>query len=189
MTDALSTRRALVLNASYEPLGVSSARRALILVLNYRAAICEESDLELHHQSGSYVLPSVIRLHKFVNVRFRRTVPLSRRAIFARDGGICVYCKRPATTVDHVIPRSKGGKHHWENVVSACHDCNHLKDDLYLSELGWQLNPKPFEPRGHFWSILGQGKLDPNWEPYLGNFGFAPQSPIEYVRLVKAANG
>lgn len=188
MVNAPSIGRALVLNASYEPLGAASARRALILVLNHRATVVEESDTELHHQSGSFILPAVIRLHRFVNVRFRRTVPLSRRAIFIRDGGRCVYCKKPATTIDHVIPRSKGGKHVWENVVSACHDCNHLKDNFNLGELGWRLDPKPFEPRGHFWSILGHGKPDPRWEPYLSNFGFTPQNPNEIVKLIKAAN-
>lgn len=68
MVNAPSIGRALVLNASYEPLGAASARRALILVLNHRATVVEESDTKLHHQSGSFVLPSVIRLHRFVNV-------------------------------------------------------------------------------------------------------------------------
>lgn len=186
MVNSISQSRALVLNASYEPLGVSSARRALILVLNQRAVVVEDSGTVLFHQSGSFALPSVIRLSKFVNVRFRRTVPLSRRAIFTRDGGRCVYCKKPASTVDHVIPKSRGGKHTWDNVVSACHDCNHTKDDFSLSELGWRLDPKPYEPRGHFWSILGHGKPDPRWASYLSSYGYAPQQ--EFVRVIKVAN-
>ena len=111
----------LVLNATYEPLGVVSERRALILVLNQRATTVEESDTVLHYSGGEITLPAVIKLVKFVRIPYRHAVPLSRRALFARDGGRCVYCAAPATSIDHVIPRSRGGSHNWENVVSACH--------------------------------------------------------------------
>jgi 5-methylcytosine-specific restriction endonuclease McrA len=82
--------RTLVLNATYEPLGVVSDRRALILVLNNRATSVEESDRVLRYEKGEVALPAVIRLHKFVRIPYRHSVPLSRRAIFARDGGKCV---------------------------------------------------------------------------------------------------
>jgi 5-methylcytosine-specific restriction endonuclease McrA len=186
-TVRFSNRRSLVLNASFEPLGVSSARRALILVLNHRAVVAEKSEVVIHHQSGSFTLPSVIRLQRFVKVKFRRSVPLSRRSVFARDGGRCVYCNNYATTIDHVIPKSKGGQHSWENVVSSCHDCNHTKDDFSLNQLGWRLEPMPFEPRGHFWSILGHEKPDPVWEVYLSNFGYLPQNLDKVVRLVRSS--
>ena len=129
----------LVLNATYEPLGVVSERRALILVLNQRAATIEESDTVLHYSGGEITLPAVIKLVKFVRIPYRHAVPLSRRALFARDGGRCVYCAAPATSIDHVIPRSRGGSHNWENVVSACHKCNHQKADRTLKEIGWKL--------------------------------------------------
>ena len=99
--------RTLVLNATYEPLGVISDRRALILVLNSRATMVEDSGSVLRYSSGEIALPSVIRLNKFVRIPYRHSVPLSRRAIFARDGGRCVYCAAPATSIDHVIPRSR----------------------------------------------------------------------------------
>ena len=101
--------RALVLNATYEPLGVVSDRRALILVLNNRATVVENSEVVLRYTSGEITLPAVIKLNKFVRIPYRHAVPLSRRAIFARDGGRCVYCAAPATSIDHVIPRSRGG--------------------------------------------------------------------------------
>ena len=129
--------RTLVLNATYEPLGVITERRALILVLNHRATMIEESGSVLHFSGGEIELPSVIRLNKFVRIPYRHAVPLSRRAIFARDGGRCVYCTAPATSIDHVIPRSRGGGHNWENVVSACHKCNHSKEanrNYYVGE-------------------------------------------------------
>ena len=127
-----SSRRTLVLNATYEPLGVVSDRRALILILNNRATMIEESGVTLHYSSGSMELPAVIRLHKFVKIPYRHTVPLSRRAIFARDGGRCVYCESAATSIDHVLPRSRGGDHSWENVVRACHRCKHVTADRTL---------------------------------------------------------
>jgi 5-methylcytosine-specific restriction endonuclease McrA len=166
-------RHALVLNATYEPLCVVPERRALILVLNHRAVVVEDSDRVLHHAHGQTSLPAVIRLARFVRVPYRHTVPLTRRAIFARDGGRCVYCNAPATSIDHVIPRSRGGAHHWENVVSACHRCNHAKADRMLKDLGWRLRLKPAEPAGAAWRIIGSGRADPRWIPYLEPFGVA----------------
>jgi 5-methylcytosine-specific restriction endonuclease McrA len=165
--------RTLVLNATYEPLGVISDRRALILVLNSRATMVEDSGTVLHYSSGEIALPSVIRLNKFVRIPYRHSVPLSRRAIFARDGGRCVYCAAPATSIDHVIPRSRGGAHNWENVVSACHRCNHTKADKPLKDLGWRLRTLPREPVGAAWRILGTGRTDKTWLPYLEPFGVA----------------
>lgn len=165
--------RTLVLNATYEPLGVITDRRALILVLNSRAVMVESSGTVLRYATGEMALPSVIRLSKFVRIPYRHAVPLSRRAIFARDGGRCVYCNATATSIDHVIPRSRGGGHNWENVVSACHRCNHKKADHHLKDLGWKLRTLPREPVGAAWRILGTGRTDKNWLPYLEPFGVA----------------
>ncbi|MCX6453965.1 MAG: HNH endonuclease [Actinobacteria bacterium] len=156
----------LVLNATYEPLGVVSERRALILVLNQRATTIEDSDTVLRYSGGELTLPAVIKLVKFVRIPYRHAVPLSRRALFARDGGRCVYCTAPATSIDHVIPRSRGGAHNWENVVSACHKCNHQKADRTLKEIGWKLKTLPREPAGAAWRILGTGKPDSRWISY-----------------------
>ncbi|CAB4752382.1 unannotated protein [freshwater metagenome] len=161
----------LVLNATYEPLGVVSERRALILVLNQRATTVEDSDTVLRYSGGELTLPAVIKLVKFVRIPYRHAVPLSRRALFARDGGRCVYCTAPATSIDHVIPRSRGGAHNWENVVSACHKCNHQKADRTLKEIGWKLKTLPREPAGAAWRILGTGKPDSRWISYLLPFG------------------
>ena len=164
-------QQTLVLNATYEPLGVVSERRALILVLNSRASVVEESESVLHYAGGDLVLPSVIKLVKFVRIPYRHSVPLSRRALFARDGGRCGYCSAPAASIDHVIPRSRGGSHTWENVVSACHKCNHLKADKTLKELGWRLRHIPREPVGAAWRILGTGRPDSRWVEYLAPYG------------------
>ena len=163
--------RSLVLNATYEPLGVVSDRRALILVLNHRATAVELSEIVLRYEGGELTLPAVIRLHKFVRIPYRHSVPLSRRAIFARDGGRCVYCNTTATSVDHVLPRSRGGTHQWENVVSCCHKCNHVKADKTLKELGWKLRTLPREPVGAAWRILGTSRAESSWIPYLEPYG------------------
>ena len=91
-------------------------------------------------------VPSVVRLTRFVRVPYRATVPLTRKAVFARDGGRCVYCGAAATSLDHVVPKSRGGAHTWDNVVSACGRCNHVKADRGVAELGWRLRrrrPRP----------------------------------------------
>ena len=161
----------LVLNATYEPLGVVTDRRALILVLNQRATMVEESNSILHYAGGQVTLPAVIRLTKFVRIPYRHAVPLSRRAIFARDGGRCAYCTAAATSIDHVIPRSRGGGHNWENVVSACTKCNHQKADRTLKEIGWRLRSLPREPVGAAWRILGTGRTHESWLTYLKPYG------------------
>ena len=102
---------ALLLNASYEPLCVVSQRRAVVLILSDKAVTLEGSGDLLHAATWSMPAPSVIRLTRYIRVPNRRAVPLTRRAIFARDGGRCVYCDAPATSIDHGIPRSRGGQH------------------------------------------------------------------------------
>src|SRR3712207_301918 len=108
---------ALVLNVTYEPLCVVSVRRAAILVLAGKAALVTDGDGILHSARDEIPVPSVIRLTRYVRVPYRTHVGLSRRAIFARDGGRCAYCRGSAETIDHVFPRSRGGLHAWENVV------------------------------------------------------------------------
>ena len=162
---------ALVLNATYEPLCVVAQRRALLLVLNRKAVSLEASDVLLHSATYEIEVPSVVRLTRYVRVPYHAQVPLTRRALFARDGGRCVYCGAPAATIDHVVPRSRGGEHAWTNVVSACHRCNHQKADRPISELGWRLRSVPRQPTGVAWRIIGTGRSDPRWAPYLAAFG------------------
>lgn len=159
---------ALVLNASYEPLCVVPGRRAVVLLLTDKAIAVEEADQELHSERRTVPVPVVVKLTRFVKVPYAATVPLTRRAVFARDGGRCQYCSAPATSLDHVVPRSRGGAHTWENVVSACGRCNHLKADRGVAELGWRLRRPPVAPTGAAWRVVGARRLDPRWRPFLG---------------------
>lgn len=158
---------ALVLNATYEPLCVVPARRAIVLLLAGKALAVENAEGEMHSERLAVRLPAVVRLTRFVRVPYRAQVPLTRRAVFARDGGRCVYCAAPATSIDHVVPRSRGGVHAWENVVSCCRRCNHAKADRALVEMGWHLRRAPAAPSGPAWRVLGTGRMHPRWRPYL----------------------
>jgi 5-methylcytosine-specific restriction endonuclease McrA len=163
---------ALVLNATYEPLCVVASRRAVILVLTGKAIAVESGSEELRSERMSLRVPIVVRLTRYVRVPYRAAVPLTRRAVFARDGGRCVYCLAPATSIDHVMPRSRGGMHVWENVVSCCRRCNHTKADQIIAELGWRMPRPPAAPTGIAWRVLGSGRMDPQWRPYLDDPGF-----------------
>ncbi len=171
---------ALVLNATYEPLCVVSSRRAVVLVLAGKAVPVELGEDEVHSEHLAMRVPVVVRLARFVRVPYTGHVPLTRRAVFARDGGRCVYCAAPATSIDHVVPRSRGGTHVWENVVSCCRRCNHAKADRGLPELGWRLRRAPRAPSGPAWRVLGTGRMHPDWQPYL-------QSPTITERMEPAS--
>nr|WP_245620410.1 HNH endonuclease [Cryptosporangium arvum] len=126
-----------------------------------------EGDGLLRSTTTMVVAPAVVRLTRFVKVPFRGQVSLTRRAIFARDGGRCAYCTSSATTIDHVMPRSRGGRHVWDNVVAACTRCNHVKADRTLTELGWRLRRRPAAPTGVAWRVLGHRTPDPLWYTWL----------------------
>ena len=159
--------RALVLNASYEPLCVVSTRRALVLTLDDKAEIVTSTGATLHSPTLAFEEPSVVRLLSYVKVPYRARVALNRRAVFVRDGHRCQYCGAGAENIDHVIPRSRGGTHTWDNVVAACRPCNAHKEDRFLSETHMRLRRTPTAPSGRIWMLLAMGTLRPDWEPYL----------------------
>mgnify|MGYP002632724989 FL=1 len=159
--------RALMLNATYEPLCVVSARRAVVLVLKDKAAILEHDSEEFHSERTVVPVPSVIRLINFVSVPYRSRVPLSRRAVFARYEYRCQYCGAAAENLDHVLPRSRGGLHTWENVVASCRPCNAHKEDRRPQEAGLRLRKVPVPPSADLWLLATAGSVDPIWARYL----------------------
>jgi 5-methylcytosine-specific restriction endonuclease McrA len=161
--------RALILNATYEPLGVVAYRRAIVLVLREKAEIVENNGALFRSERLVMEAPSVIRLRYFVKVPRRLHVAPSRKAVFLRDGGSCQYCGRAAENVDHVLPRSRGGTHDWENVVAACRGCNARKKDRTPSEAAMALARAPFAPRPAFWLVAATGGFEPEWSAYLGD--------------------
>ncbi len=158
---------ALVLNATYEPLCIVPSRRAAVLVLAERADVLHDTGHALHSEHLTVPVPSVIRLRNFVKVPFRRRAPLNRRGVFARDGHRCQYCGGTAESIDHVIPRSKGGEHVWENVVAACRPCNIRKGDRLLHATSMELRKRPVVPRELTWVTVAVGSVPEHWAPYL----------------------
>jgi len=159
--------RALVLNATYEPLSVVAPRRALVLVLMGKADILHESSLPCRSERLDCRLPSVVRLRYHVKAPFGRRMALSRRGVLARDGGLCQYCDDPADSIDHVVPRSRGGPHCWENVVAACRRCNAAKRDRLLDQTPLRLRRPPTAPPVGSWVAASVGALPDEWQRYL----------------------
>lgn len=160
--------RSLVLNATYEPLAVVSARRAIVLVLDGKAELLHDTGAHWHAERVQVAVPSVVRLRYHVRAPYHRRAPLSRRAVLLRDGGLCQYCGRRAESIDHVVPRSKGGPHVWENVVAACRRCNAGKRDRLLEDTGMRLRRRPETPRHLSWVVVTVGHVPEHWAAYLG---------------------
>jgi 5-methylcytosine-specific restriction endonuclease McrA len=159
--------RALVLNATYEPICVVSSRRALLLVLNDKAELLHETGSRYHAERISFPEPSVIRLSQYVRVPRQTRVAITRRSVFARDGHRCQYCGAQAENIDHVVPKSRGGAHIWENVVASCRRCNSAKEDYLLEESSFVLRRRPAPPRSSVWLLCASGDIHADWQPYV----------------------
>jgi 5-methylcytosine-specific restriction endonuclease McrA len=160
--------QALVLNATFEPLCVVSSRRAVLLVLDSKAELLHATDRFFRAERIAVAEPSVVRLCYYVKVPYQARIALNRRAVFARDGHRCQYCGASAENIDHVVPRSKGGAHAWDNVVAACRPCNTAKRDRLLEDTALKLHRKPTTPRERTWILAANGSVRDDWEPYLG---------------------
>jgi 5-methylcytosine-specific restriction endonuclease McrA len=165
----------LVLNASYEPLNVCSVRRAHVLVFKGKAEVIEALEEPLHSASDTYPRPHVIRLVTYVSVPRTVQRKISRRALFARDGWRCAYCGSSGgrLTLDHVVPRSRGGDSVWENVVTSCAPCNLKKGNRLLHESEMVLRTKPRVPQPVLYIRLATPKIPVGWRPYLPELGKA----------------
>ena len=142
-------------------------RRALVLALKGKAEVIHTNGAIYRSESLELHAPSVVRLNYFVKVPYRARASLSRRAVFVRDDFTCQYCGRPAENVDHVIPKSKGGGHTWDNVVAACRPCNSRKENRTASEVGLALRHPPRRPHDSVWIMVAVDTVDPAWEQYL----------------------
>jgi 5-methylcytosine-specific restriction endonuclease McrA len=161
----------LVLNATYEPLSVVSIKRAIILLLKEKAEIIEAAESYVRSERMALPVPLVIRLVYYVRIPHRISLPVTRRSVLARDYYTCQYCgTRPGRknlTVDHVIPRSRGGQTMWENVVTACQSCNGRKRDRTPEEANMRLRSRPKRPRYVALVLLEQATTREAWEKYI----------------------
>ena len=159
--------RSLVLNASFEPLSVVASRRALVLVLSDKAVLIHGSGHEIHSARARFPEPSIVRLLNYVRVPHQSRVAVTRRSVFARDGHRCQYCGAQAENIDHVVPRSRGGAHSWDNVVACCRRCNTRKEDRLPEEAGFRLATTPRAPRSRLWLLAASGDVRDEWAPYV----------------------
>lgn len=195
----LLNTKVLVLNRSYLPVHVTSVKRAFALLYQgvaravdeqYRTfdfASWRELALELHHERvgvvGGFIrVPRVLLLIAYERVP-KRHVRFSRFNIYARDGNGCQYCgrrfARTELNLDHVIPRSRGGPHTWENIVASCRRCNARKENRMPQEVGLKLRSHPAPPREDLWIVMAVGEVYPAWEPYLNG-----ARPLKMARAV-----
>ncbi len=160
----------LLLNADYEPLNVCDVRRAFRLVFGEKAEVIAYDHAEIVTPSSVFRAPSVIRLQHHIR-RPRPRVRLTRREVFQRDGHVCQYCGTAGElTVDHVVPRARGGTHAWENVVAACRPCNHRKGGRLPEEARMRPARAPFEPRCDIYALFTPYLTDPrneSWRDFL----------------------
>lgn len=166
------TGEVLVLNASFEPLNIVSVRRAVILLLKEKAELVEAARAQIHSADGLALdWPLVIRLVYFVRIPSRFPLPLNRRMVMARDQYTCQYCGAQPTksglTIDHVLPRARGGKTDWNNVVTSCIPCNQRKGDRTPQEVGLRLISKPERPRYTALVLLSRAPRPEAWGKYL----------------------
>jgi 5-methylcytosine-specific restriction endonuclease McrA len=164
----------LVLNATYEPINVCTVRRAVVLLLKEKAEVIEHADWHLHSATTTMAKPVVIRLVAYVRIpRDTHRRKITRRAVFARDDWTCQYCgSRSNLTVDHVVPRSKGGLSSWENIVASCAPCNRRKGNSLPRQVGMRLLRKPRTPSPHVFIQVAAPSIPAAWRAYLAAQGY-----------------
>lgn len=163
----------LVLNASYEPLSIVPATRAIAMILAGKADSLDDSTRAFRSATSELKVPYVVRLNKMVKPRRSRKISFSRRGVLVRDNFTCAYCGGYGDTIDHVIPQSKGGGSTYENCVTACKKCNSKKDDMYLSELGWTLPSVPDVPSWYMMALHRSPANSPqrrSWEQHIAYY-------------------
>jgi len=166
----VASGRVLVLNASYEPINVCTVRRAAVLVLKARAEVLEKGEGSLHSERLELNRPCVIRLVRYVRIpRDVHRRKITRKAVLARDAYTCQYCGHKANglTVDHVIPRSRGGSSEWENIVASCAPCNRKKGNRLPLEASMHPTSRPRPPGPTVFIRIAAPRIPLAWEPYL----------------------
>ncbi len=161
-------QKVLILNRNYQPVMVTGVKRAIILAFLDKVDVLEHYNEWVHSPSISLQLPSVVKLKRYTPFNLN-DVALSRRNILQRDRHTCQYCGKTSVslTIDHVIPRHRGGKDIWENLVAACVKCNNIKGDRTPEESGMILLNRPKKPSFIFYFQQFVNKKQGNWRPYL----------------------
>lgn len=160
-------KKVLLLSSSYQPITFCSMKKAITLMFLEKAEVVQHrNDVRVLGVSSNFDCPSIIRLKEHRPLKMK--VQLNRKNIIKRDGFKCVYCgSRSELTIDHVVPKSKGGKTSWENLVTACMECNNTKDNKLLHEVGMTMKTKPKMPNRIVFLRQQVSNIEDDWKPYL----------------------
>lgn len=163
-------RKVLILNQDYSALSICSVPKAFLLVYLNKAELVAESELyKLHTVRAEFPMPTVIRLHRYITLPYKG-VMLTRQNIFKRDSHRCQYCgTHEELTLDHVMPKSRGGKTNWDNLATACKRCNSRKGDFTPEEAQMKLRQRPYKPSFLVFLRDFSGSIDDSWMPFLSS--------------------
>jgi CRISPR/Cas system Type II protein with McrA/HNH and RuvC-like nuclease domain len=160
--------KVLVLNADFTPINVTSVYRGFTLVNKGKAEILKASEKPILSNAEQFIRPLVIRLLNFVKYRVHK-LKINRHRLYKRDGNQCTYCgNRKNLTIDHIIPKSKGGGNTWMNLITCCSSCNRIKGDRTPDEAGMKMNVKPYEPT--IFSEIINSSMEGIWEEFKKSF-------------------
>ena len=159
--------KVLLLNNSYEPISVITAKKAIIMYFLNKVDVVKKSKIVINSLYLKFNIPEVIKLKNYIYIKHSK-IPLTRKNILKRDNNTCQYCgkNKSEITIDHILPKDKGGNDSWNNLVVACKRCNMIKGNYLLKDIDMQLIRKPFEPTKIIY-LQNVGKNNKSWHPYL----------------------
>ena len=159
--------KVLLLNNSYEPISIITAKKAVIMYFLDKVDVVKKSKIVINSLYLKFNIPEVIKLKNYIYIKHSK-IPLTRKNILKRDNNICQYCgkNKSEITIDHILPKDKGGNDSWNNLVVACKRCNMIKGNYLLKDIDMQLIRKPFEPTKIIY-LQNVGKNNKSWHPYL----------------------
>ena len=159
--------KVLLLNNSYEPISVITAKKAVIMYFLDKVDVVKKSKIVINSLYLKFNIPEVIKLKNYIYIKHSK-IPLTRKNILKRDNNTCQYCgkNKSEITIDHILPKDKGGNDSWNNLVVACKRCNMIKGNYLLKDIDMQLIRKPFEPTKIIY-LQNVGKNNKSWHPYL----------------------
>ena len=161
-------KKVLLLNSSYEPLMIVSSRRAIVMLFLDKVDSILDTSCKVHSEKIYIKLPSVVKLKSYIFVK-RKDISLTRKNIFYRDNNTCQYCGKSNVqlTLDHVVPKQKGGRDTWKNLVTSCNRCNSKKANSYIDDVGMRLINEPVKPHYLLYLQKYASSEYANWRPYL----------------------
>ena len=159
--------KVLLLNNSYEPISIITAKKAVIMYFLDKVDVVKKSKIVINSLYLKFNIPEVIKLKNYIYIKHSK-IPLTRKNILKRDNNTCQYCgkNKSEITIDHILPKDKGGNDSWSNLVVACKRCNMIKGNYLLKDIDMQLIRKPFEPTKIIY-LQNVGKNNKSWHPYL----------------------